>query len=146
MVQSESKNNDNTEICLFFMFMFFLAGAIGIIISVNDILKIRRAAESENTECGVITQVNDRHKSFNTTVYFFLETDKKEYRINLFKLLFYGKQGDKVVVIFNTKRSFFILKDYLTASYASVIAQIIICMFSWFFAGCMLMYYKKLKA
>jgi hypothetical protein len=70
-------------------------------------------SKSEKTEKATIRYIYSRIKAFEDAVYFSLDNDTKQYRINLSKIFAADlKVNDKVDVVFNDKRDFYIIKQY----------------------------------
>jgi hypothetical protein len=91
-------------------------------------LMTKEIINSPIVEYGRITKTINSHRSIDETVYFtLLSDDNKVYRINLFKLLFDGDPDDLIKILFNENKTFWVIEDYLNASYATFISYLIGC-------------------
>jgi hypothetical protein len=131
-----AENMENKPIGLFsFLIFFFITLAVLIdIYSARGLTMVKNLAESDKLENGIISQVYDRHNSVNSTVYFILKNDNREYRINMFGLSFHGKPGDDVHVLFNEQRSFWVLKEHIKGSKAYYLGGLIMSVLPWVLA------------
>jgi hypothetical protein len=111
---------------IFVVIIFLISGCFLTIQGIQGIIRINHLSGSKHLETGFITRVINYSRSTDKNVYFVLDSDiEQEYRINFFKLLFYGNPGDKVKVIFNDRRDFWIIPEYINGSRLHYISMVI---------------------
>ena len=105
--------------------VLFFGGTIGTILTVKHVNKIRELEKSEKIKEAVITRIESRSRTPNSTIYFVAKNDINTYRMHLLKLVMIrAKVGDELKVKFNNDRTMFLITNYQTATYISYAVQI----------------------
>jgi hypothetical protein len=111
----EDKLNNYFKVIIGVIILFVIIFAF---IGIRGIIKINSAKKSDYYEYVTITNIISLNRSFSKTVTLVSKFDGKEYRTHIFKLLFDSYPGEQVKIMFNNKRDFFIILDYIKGYYA----------------------------
>jgi hypothetical protein len=115
-------------IFIIFTLLFFIGGVIMVLYGGNRIYQTYNLMKTGQVEQAIVKRLNYRHKAFEKTIWFSMDNNN-QYRIVLFKLFSSGiKINDRVDVIFNAKRNFYIFQQYPYASLVYYIAMVILAL------------------
>jgi hypothetical protein len=109
-------------IFLILYFGFLTGGIFFLCYEAYNLYKVYQLNQSDESEEAIITQIKTPVTAFIHPLYFKLREDNKIYRINLLLLLAKNpKPGDRIEIIFNKKNDFYIVKEFVNASYGTYI-------------------------
>jgi hypothetical protein len=105
----------------------FLLGTMGASLTIKHYLEVQKIVKSSEVDIAFITRIIKGVRTSNKTVYFKLQNDEKEYKINLIKILTKKiKIGDEIHIKFNDNKTVWIICEHLSAINIGYIIQIIL--------------------
>jgi hypothetical protein len=128
----------------------FGGGLSGSVYSIRCLYLSIRLNKLNVSEKAVITKVISLNRTFNKTIYFSINTNNLILTKSMFKLSAKAEVGDEIEVIFNKKRNFFIIKNYMVAIYTgyiigTILSLILFCL-SFLFGRGLIAMYKEMIA
>jgi hypothetical protein len=101
------------------------------IFMLSNIIRMNMIKESNNFEYGVIDRIFNPEKEFDVKVYVILEKDSKEFKVEILKKYFKGQIGDRVKVIVNNNRNFYVLPEYTEGTFGAYLSVLGLSLILW---------------